>query len=359
MIYLKESCGGMNQEQRKRIVVVLGMHRSGTSAIARGLKALGVDLGEKVIPPIAGVNEKGFWEDVDINTLDDELLHYLGYDWHTLTPIQQSEFTRRNLASFKLRALELLQEKLKGITVFGLKDPRISRLLPFWKIVFEDLGVNVEYVIVIRHPMSVADSLSKRDDFDLDKSSYLWLGHIVPSMLDSEGYQRVVVDYDLLMEDPERQLCRIAEALSLSFDASSPAVKEYVNEFLTNDLRHTKFHINDLKLVPELPQYVVDAYIFLNKLARDEVSVSSDEVHEIFTTLASRMEEMRWAFSYVARRDAQIETLKRVLDERDGQIAILNRSMSQLLASSSWRLTKPLRFLSRTFRTIFSGAPSH
>lgn len=50
-----------------RIVVVLGMHRSGTSVIARGLQVLGVDLGEKLIGGIAGNNEKDLWQDAEIN----------------------------------------------------------------------------------------------------------------------------------------------------------------------------------------------------------------------------------------------------------------------------------------------------
>ena len=132
------------------------MHRSGTSAITRGLKALGVELGENLMPAAAGIKEKGFWEDLDVYRFNNELLHYLGYEWHTLEPIQRSEYERDDVVPFKLRAVELLHEKLKNTSIFGLKDPRIARLLPFWKIVFADLGVDVGYIIAIRHPLSVA-----------------------------------------------------------------------------------------------------------------------------------------------------------------------------------------------------------
>jgi hypothetical protein len=162
----------MNQGIRKRIIVVLGMHRSGTSAITRGLKAFGVDLGEKLMPAVAGINEKGFWEDLDVYDLNNDLLHFLGYEWHTLEPIQRSECERDDLVSFRQRAVELLRERLKNTAIFGLKDPRIARLLPFWRIVFEDLSTNAGYIIVIRHPLSVVDSLKKRDGFESEKSSY-------------------------------------------------------------------------------------------------------------------------------------------------------------------------------------------
>lgn len=71
--------------EKKEIVVVLGMHRSGTSAITRSLKVLGVDLGGRLLPAEAGINDKGFWEDVDITAFNVDLLHALGHDWHTLT----------------------------------------------------------------------------------------------------------------------------------------------------------------------------------------------------------------------------------------------------------------------------------
>lgn len=335
------------------------MHRSGTSAISCGLQVLGVDLGERLIPPATGDNEKGFWEDIDISFFDDELLHFLGHDWHTLAPIQQTEFERNDLALFRLRATELLRKKLKDKMVFGLKDPRIARLLPFWKIVFENLGIEVSYVIAIRHPMSVVDSLNKRNGFELEKSYYLWLGHIVSIMLDSEGSPRVVVDYDLLMAQPNKQLYRIADALKLPFNAYSPKVDEYVKRFLTSDLQHTKYHIDDLMSTTEIPHEVVEAYYLLDKLARDQVIVSSKEVHDSFVQLNKRMYGMYPAFNYMkkmneqitslnhamADRKWQIDNLNQAVAERDRQINECNAIITAIKLSLSWRITRPARFI--------------
>jgi hypothetical protein len=49
----------------KKIIVVLGMHRSGTSALTRGLSTLGVGLGD-TLHPAGSDNPTGFWEDRDI-----------------------------------------------------------------------------------------------------------------------------------------------------------------------------------------------------------------------------------------------------------------------------------------------------
>ncbi len=411
----------MNQGHTKRVIVVLGMHRSGTSAITRGLQVLGVDLGDHLLPPMAD-NEKGFWEDADFNRLDMNLLHCLGHDWHTLTPIRRTELEREEVAPFKLRAVELVRQKVKDITAFGVKDPRISRLLPFWKDVFAHVGLDVGCVIAIRHPLSVARSLKKRDEFESEKSAYLWLGHVVPSMLDSEGSPRVVVDYDFLMAEPEKELFRIAEALDLPFDKSSPGIKEYVQEFLADGLRHTQFHPSDLKLAPEVPQEVSEAYMLLEMLACDQLSVCDEKVHDAFARLGSRLDEMRPAFSYMDRKDGQIArlshealqqndqiarlaqtlaecegqiaSLKQAMVERDGQIAELNEVLAErgeqitlltheaeergkvisglsqavserdrvigtLLGSKSWRVTAPFRMVANSIRGLFRGHSHH
>src|SRR5690606_35792194 len=142
--------------ERKRIVVVLGMHRSGTSAITRGLQVLGIDLGARLLPAEAGNNEKGFWEDIDVTAFNVDLLAALGHDWHTLAPIQPGELQNEAIVSLKLRAAQLLRGKLADTDWFGLKDPRISRLMPFWLDVFEHLQLDVSYVIACRNPMNVA-----------------------------------------------------------------------------------------------------------------------------------------------------------------------------------------------------------
>jgi hypothetical protein len=88
----------------RRIVVVLGMHRSGTSAIARGVKALGVDLGTRLMAPAAGNNDRGFWEDVDISRLNGRVLAALGCDWDSIRWIVPSDFASRKLERLQFKA---------------------------------------------------------------------------------------------------------------------------------------------------------------------------------------------------------------------------------------------------------------
>lgn len=318
----------MIEKKIKQLVVVLGMHRSGTSAITRGLQALGVDLGNSLMPPVAGNNEKGFFEDIEINMLNIELLNTLDSDWHALSYLPRALFEQEKLASFKLRAIELLRAKM-GDQPFGLKDPRIGRLLPFWHTVFDHLDVNLTYIIAVRHPMSVAQSLHRRDGFDNEKAYYLWLEHILPSILETAGESRVVVDFDLLMADPQAQLERVAQALNLPYSSDSSDVKEYVREFLDVGLLHSRFQFNDLLIDPAVPEDVISAFELLIRLARDEANIDTPEVEEIFSQLSSRLKALSPALNYMMRTD------KRIL-ERDGKIADFKQhaaNLSQVVAA--------------------------
>src|SRR5688572_18435039 len=101
------------------------MHRSGTSAITHGLEVMGVELGSNLMPPAEGNNEKGFFEDVEVNRLNIDLLAEFGQDWKTLAPVAGEELTSARTAPLRLRAIELLRSRFERTQVFGLKDPRM------------------------------------------------------------------------------------------------------------------------------------------------------------------------------------------------------------------------------------------
>ncbi len=268
--------------KQKRIIVVLGMHRSGTSVIARSLKVLGVELGDNLMPAVQNVNDKGFWEDMDFFSLNEEILDVLqGRVWHTIHPIFQKEFNDYSLAPLKIRATELLRKKIANTNVFGIKDPRFSILLPFWKEVFSFLDLDIYYVIAIRNPISTALSLQKRDGFELKKSYCLWLYHIVSCFVETEKQHRIVVNYDQVIADPESQLRRISEKLSLPFYSSE--FEDFTNNFISFDLRHSEFHLKDLEiLADEIPKNVTQAFTILDSMSKDQISTSSKRADQYF-----------------------------------------------------------------------------
>jgi len=371
-----------------KLIVVLGMHRSGTSAITRGLKVLGADFGTNLQAAMPGVNDKGFFEDNEVVSINVDVLLTLSHEWHTLSPITRAHLKSESFSELRLRAIELLRKKIQSANVFAIKDPRVARLLPFWQDVFNELGLNVSYVIAIRNPLSVAESLNVRDRIEKEKSCYLWLEHVLPSILETSGNHRVMVDYDNMMEQPGVELTRIAEALELKDELNPDELIKYENKFLDADLRHTKFNINELISDPAVPQVVVDMYQTLVKVATDEWSIEKIEVLNCVQQAAIYLNELAPALSYMARqdwkiaeRDGQIAELGgqivnliaehdgqivNLIAEHDGQMTILQHQENELRheiealrLSTSWRLTKPMREVMRLIRFYQSYRQKH
>lgn len=299
------------EQQRKTLVVVLGMHRSGTSAITRGLQVLGVELGNRLMAPTLGVNDKGFFEDLDVNALNDALLKAIDRIWHTLTPISASELFDEKNAHFTQQAIVLLGERLRECPCFGLKDPRIALLLPFWLKVFEMLGLNVVYVIALRNPLAVASSLEKCHRFPPEKSHWLWLQHVVPSVLLTRGARRVVVDYDRLIDQPDAQVARLGAALGLARQLDPALLTEYREDFLEEQLRHARFGQDEMVADPRVPDPVKRAYRLLLEVAADRLDLEAPALRQGFDELSDLLQDVAPIMRYLQRGEGLPEEFER------------------------------------------------
>jgi len=376
----------LNTLEQKRLFVVLGMHRSGTSTITRGLQVMGVDLGDRLMQLDAGNNDKGFWEDIDINTLNVEMLNALDNDWHQLTLISREELELLKRDGFLNHATELLQQKTNHSNLFGLKDPRISKLLPFWKEVFNCCNYDVGYILAVRHPISVALSLANRNGIDMEKSHLLWLIHTVKSLSGIIGGNYIVVDYDNLMKDAGHELNRIAGKFKLKLDREE--LEKYKSEFLDHNLRHTVFTYDDLMQHEKSSDFLREVFATVTGLSIDNPIDNNDLLH-ITAKWEAELEQLKLSFvmadkafkhiDIVHRQLAEKETLiLKVKEEKEDKIKKLNESLknaedlatqidllnqqlaekdklilqekeerSKILASISWWITKPLRYLLR------------
>jgi hypothetical protein len=233
------------------LIVVLGMHRGGTSAINRAMVTMGAELGDQLGNPKAGENDKGFFEDLDIVEVNEQLLAAARSKWHTLAPVDFSRIDPEKLASLRTRAVSILREKCRDRT-FALKDPRLSRLLAFWQPVFDQVRLRVAYVIAVRNPVSVGLSLQKRNGFALERSYSLWLGHMVPALQATHNKPRAVVEYDSLMDSPREELTRMARQLGLPLN--DERARTFESEFLDKDLQHWRAGTQEFERMGAVPR---------------------------------------------------------------------------------------------------------
>ncbi len=218
-----------------RLILVLGMHRSGTSAFARALQVFGAALGEDLLPAHP-CNPKGFFEDGQVYAFNKALLAHLGRTWRDVPPPGAQEQRALATGEWGADALALLREKTAGHPLFGLKDPRISILLPFWRPVLAAAGVAPQCVICLRAPDSVAHSLARRDGLPAETSCALWAAHTLGAFTGSAGLPRCCVAYEALLREPAAQLDRLGAALHLAADAAER--QTFLTDFLDSTLCH-------------------------------------------------------------------------------------------------------------------------
>ncbi len=341
------------QKLASRLIVVLGMHRSGTSVLTRSLVVLGVHLGDSMIPGRSD-NEKGFFEDIELNEINVELIDYLGFNWDNLKSIPDDEFNRPDLEPLRQRALAFLGKRRAEYPVSAIKDPRLCITLAFWQPLFQRAGFEVSYLIALRHPLSVQQSLSRRDGLAAEKCHYLWLKYMLASVSQTGGYPRCVVCYDRMMDEPEPQLLRMARHLNLSVQAE--ALPAFTETFLTESLRHTRFDPTTACHLATMPVDVVSTWTVLDRLARDEWAADDARVAESLHPVACKMRDVEPAFAYATALEQELIRNIRQRDHQQAEWKIRETEWQGIVDSyrhsTSWRITRPLRWLAGKSSTL-------
>lgn len=217
--------------------LVLGMHRSGTSAATQLIALAGAHLPARLIEGDEH-NAKGYFEPWRIAVFNDERLRAAGSAWHDpfVHPYLAAGDAAED-AAWRDRARALFLEEYEGAAIPLLKDPRVSVLAPLWRPVLEDLGYELRCVIPVRHPLAVAGSLAKRDGFPVEKSVLLWVAYMLAAEAGSRGLKRVFIDYDALLADWRGQAARIEAAHGAPLPALTAEAAAEIDAFLTPELR--------------------------------------------------------------------------------------------------------------------------
>jgi hypothetical protein len=298
-------------------IVVLGMHRSGTSAATRLLNMMGAYFGPASISTgLSWENPTGFWERRDVRQICDGVLHACGVDWWRparFLPEEVPGLVRRQA----LERWQAVAEDLEAYRPWVVKEPRLCLLLPVLRPAL-DAPVALH---VHREPLEVAASLRHRNHFPLHVGLALWEFYTVSALNASRDMPSVHVWYGDLLADAGGELARIHAALvdagvtglTLPDDAE-------VGAFLTEDLHRQReqveAHQGRLSLAQaELLKTLRDP----DAAARDALKVSPgtldvlmafEEAEQTRTTLEA---DLRSAEAERNERDRQLQELEQDL----------------------------------------------
>lgn len=367
-------------KKSRQAIIVLGMHRSGTSALAGALGLLGARLPARQLPPQPD-NPKGYFESEQITHIHERLLAAAGTTWFAIDRIPDKWFGSEQAAPFVEELVAAVQAEFGDAALFVVKDPRMCRLMPLWRQVLSRVGAEPRFAIALRHPLEVAGSLQERDKLPVGYGCLLWLSHLIEAERETRGARRVFRSFDELLRDP----AATAQSVMMQLGIEHRVAADDIASFVDSDMRH---HVANVEIdrTTEFYPWLSESYQALMTLTRSPEDISAqrglDRVRSIFdpaaaafgpllaaskTALAERdrniaaLEHANGGIAplrdALADRERKITELEQILSERTdelnsvrGAVAALKPAFAQVYASASWGVTAPLRLLRQLLR---------
>ncbi len=338
--------------RRKHALLVLGMHRSGTSAMVGVLNLLGASVPRNLI--------SGHFESKDLIVVHDELLASAGLAWDDTGPLSADWYHSPAAEHFEQRLLAFLRNDFEDSYLFVIKDPRICRFVPLWLSALAQFNAQPHAIIPVRNPLEVAASLKARDGFVPGKSYLLWLRHVLDAERDTRGVSRSFVAYDSLLSDWRRVADTLSEDLGMKWPRTLHRAGAEIDQFLVSTHRHHRLDEADLIPRPEIVDWVKQAYQALMVAARDDES----RISGTFDAIRSELETADLTFTPIIaesqlklrEREGEVTELRErkgevtELREREGEIGRLSGEVTELHArldavfrSTSWKISAPIR----------------
>jgi hypothetical protein len=224
--------------QRRPIVLVLGMHRSGTSLCSHILSALGVDIADDI--GVNRGNEKGHWERWEIVEFHDRILRLFNRDYfgsfHDFA-LPVAWWADPRVAQIRREIVTFLERRM-GEGYFGFKDPRTVRLMPVWHQIFNELKLAPRIVLCLRNPAQIGRSLHARDGLDPAIGEYRWLVHMIDFFRYTSKYDLCVIEYEEWFSNPSQNIEKLQKFLDLPWQQSDADLALALTSIVEPAARH-------------------------------------------------------------------------------------------------------------------------
>lgn len=270
---------------QKTAIIVLGMHRSGTSSVAGALSRLGAEA-PRTPMEAADDNPRGFFESRLIGDLDDRILKAGGSFWSDWRQFDTGAIATDILSGFRREIAATVRAEFGEAGTIVLKDPRLCRLWPVWDGVLEESGYRVVHVLPLRSPLEVAGSLKSRNGMPIAQGLALWLRHVLDAEKFTHGADRRLIRWTAFMNDWRGGVATIAEMLepgTLNLDRAAD-----VDAYLSADLRHEVVPDEALAGAAETHAWAVEAYGCLTAVADGDGATAAlkrlDQLRDRFDT---------------------------------------------------------------------------
>ena len=224
--------------QRRPIVLVLGMHRSGTSLCSHILSTLGVDIVDEI--GVNRGNDKGHWERWEIVEFHDRILRLFNRDYfgrfHDFA-LPVAWWAEPRVAQIRKEMVAFLERRM-GSSYFGFKDPRTVRLMPVWHQILNELKLAPKRVLCLRNPAQIGRSLNAHDGLDREIGEYRWLVHMIDFFRYTTNFDFCTIEYEEWFNNPSSNIEKLQKFLDLQWQQSEADLGLVLSGIIDPGARH-------------------------------------------------------------------------------------------------------------------------
>ena len=363
----------MTTSLNNKAVLILGMHRSGTSVLTRLCNLLGMELGEHLLAAEKDNNDRGFWEHEDILDVHNAILSALDSSWYDIRPLPENWWKREDIQPYKKQLKDIIIRDFTDSPLWGVKDPRLCRMLPLWHDLLDELNVIPHYIHVIRHPDEVAGSLQKRDYLMPQHSWLLWAHYVLDAEYYTRDRPRSIMFYPELMQNWQTNLKDTAQIFDMKWPNTPASIKEQVANFIDPNLRHNRHD----DLAPDMLEWTATPFTLLRQAKNADLQDNAFHRHmdEIRTNLHNQTQllELVQPISHSLRETSftyedqvralelemqslqhehmnkiqQLRSLEAEFNRSQRIIAQYQHTLNLLYNSTSWKISAPLRYMKK------------
>lgn len=352
--------------------------------MAGTLQLMGADLGKDLMEGKQD-NQKGFFENNEVVKINDDLLAFHQSEWDSIFPLPRDWENDQALRPFAKRIQQLLYNGFEISPFIAIKDPRLGFTLPFWQKNLTELGIEHKYIIMLRHPAEVSQSLKKRNYISTEKAHLLWTQTMLSIEKNTRKHPRVFVHFQDLIDFPELQLQNISQTLSFSYPKDIQRELPHIQSFLTPSLKHHSIPVHEkINVGPALLEQVkktlwaiaekpADENLFLQldhfqhtwskalhffhpiELAEsiqesnkktEEIHGFTQQIHHITQEKNSLETHLNSLLLSEANREKEIASLKQDKEHQFAEIDALLHLKAQIQAQLDWQLQE------KTYQTL-------
>lgn len=334
-------------------VLVLGMHRSGTSALTRVVNLLGFHVGpDEALVEATDDNPAGHWEVEALSLFNEEVLLELGGRWTGPPAVDGDELAALADTELGVRGRKLLDEAFGG-RPFVWKDPRLCLLLPFWRrLIDQPLAV----VSTFRNPLEVAHSLRRRDELLPAYGLALWERYQRRALLDAVDLPGYLVDYAQLLARPAEVWADLDGYFNeIGLERDAVATEGEVERFVDRSLHRQQSSEHELREAATSEQLAL--WSFVSERAGAPADYRPEDVPDESPNLQLAFDEHNRMSAFrdlsIQQRDGIDDLLKQIADQLES-IETLQRWLEESRAETAHTWSE-IRRLERDYKELFDS----